>query len=144
MVDFTEVIIPVDGSEGANRAARFGAKLAAATQCPVKLMFVMPASSSILMSMSKLPADEVKRIEHNAAQEAMEKARQVMGEVGTHAEEIVTIGDPAEEIINYVDHHPDTLVIMGRRGLSRMQSLLVGSVSEKVMRHARGAVTLVN
>ncbi len=143
MVDFETVLIPVDGSEGANRAAQFGARLATATQCTVTLMFVMPAQSSMLMNMSKLSDDEIQHIEHSAARAAMDKARQVMGDIGTQAEEVVTMGDPAEEIIHYVHQHPDTLVVMGRRGLSRMQSLLVGSVSEKVVRHAGSAVTLV-
>lgn len=74
----------------------------------------------------------------------MEKARAALRDIGTNAEELVVLGDPAEEIINYVDNHPKALVVMRRRGLSAMKSLLLGSVSEKVMRHARGAVTLVS
>lgn len=54
------------------------------------------------------------------------------------------LGDPANEVIGYVGEHPKALVVMGRRGLSPIQSLLMGSVSEKVARHAQGAVTLVN
>lgn len=144
MVEFDEVIVPVDGSEGSGRAARFAARLAAATQCPLKLMYVLPASSALLMSMAKLSAEEIKQIEHNAAREAIESARTAMGDTGATAEEVVAMGDPAEEIITYVDSHPKSLVVMGRRGLSRIQTLMLGSVSEKVMRHAKGAVTLVH
>lgn len=33
--------------------------------------------------------------------------------------------------------------MMGKRGLSKIQHLLLGSVSDKVVRHAPGVVTVV-
>lgn len=143
MVEFDAVIIPVDGSESADRAAAVGARLAAVIQCPVTLLFVVSAAPATLISMGKLTAEEVKKIEQNAAREALEQARAAMGDAGASAEDQILLGDPAEEIITYLDRHPNALVVMGRRGLSRIQSLVLGSVSDKIVRHAKGAVTLV-
>jgi nucleotide-binding universal stress UspA family protein len=56
---------------------------------------------------------------------------------------MITVGDPAEEILRYVNADPDALVVMGRRGLSPVKTLMLGSVSEKVLRGAGGTVTLV-
>lgn len=53
-------------------------------------------------------------------------------------------GDAATEIINYLDRHPGSLVVMGRRGLSPIRNLMMGSVSDKVMRHGGRAVMVVS
>ena len=42
------------------------------------------------------------------------------------------VGDAAQEILSYVEAHPKTLVVMGRRGVSTIRGLLLGSVSHKV------------
>jgi nucleotide-binding universal stress UspA family protein len=143
MLEFDEIVVPVDGSEGASRAAVFAARLASALRCPIQLLYVFPATPMSMVGFARMSAEEIQRAQHSASREIIDRARQAIGEAGTVGEKLL-LGDPAEEIINYVDQHPRTLVVMGRRGLSPMQSLLVGSVSEKVARHAKGAVTLVN
>ncbi|MEQ8485646.1 MAG: universal stress protein [Pseudomonadales bacterium] len=44
----------------------------------------------------------------------------------------------------YLNKRPGTLAVMGRRGLSPIKSLLLGSVSDKVVRHATNPVLVVN
>jgi nucleotide-binding universal stress UspA family protein len=56
---------------------------------------------------------------------------------------VVRIGDATTEILDYLAENPTTLVIMGRRGLSPIKTLLMGSVSDKVMRHGGNAVMVV-
>lgn len=144
MVEFDEIVVPVDGSEGSGRAASFAARLAAAVKCPIRLTYVFPATPMAMIGFSKMDAEEIKKVQGNAAKDIFETARAAIGSTGATVEELVLIGDPANELINYIDHHPKALVVMGRRGLSPIESLLMGSVSEKVARHAKGAVTLVN
>jgi nucleotide-binding universal stress UspA family protein len=144
MVEFDEIVVPVDGSDGAKRAASFAARLAAVVQCPIRLTYVFPATPMAMVGFSKMDADEVKKVESSAAQEVFDAVRAATGSTGATVEELVLFGDPANELINYIDRHPKALVVMGRRGLSPIKSLLMGSVSEKVARHAKGAVTLVN
>lgn len=40
--------------------------------------------------------------------------------------------------------NPGTHLVMGKRGLSKISRLLLGSVSDKVMRHAPGLITVVS
>lgn len=144
MIEFDEIVVPVDGSDGASRAAVFAARLATALQCPIQLLYVFPATPMSMMGFARMSAEEILRAQQSASREIIDRARQAIGDAAGVVGEKLLLGDPAEEIINYVGQHPKTLVVMGRRGLSPMQSLLVGSVSEKVARHAKGAVTLVN
>jgi nucleotide-binding universal stress UspA family protein len=146
MVEFDQILVPVDGSEGSHRAALFGARLAAALGCALKLAYVVPLTPESVMAMAKLSREEVQEKENLAARAILETAERVLGEAGVdlEPEKLVMIGDAAAEILNFIDKQPTALVVMGRRGLSPIEGLLVGSVSEKVMRHARGAVMLVN
>ncbi len=144
MVEFDQIVVPIDGSDGAGRAASFAARLAASTGCPIRLIYVFPATSMAMVGFSTMSSDEIKHAQSSAARDMFEKARAAVGDTAAEVEELVLLGDPATELIAYVAQHPNTLVVMGRRGLSPMQSLLMGSVSEKVARYAKGAVTLVN
>lgn len=144
MVEFDEIIVPVDGSAGAARAASFAARLAAAIRCPIRLIYVFPATSMAMVGFSTMSAEDIKRTQSSAAKEIFGKARAAVGDAVDEVDELVLLGDPANELLGYVAQHPKTLVVMGRRGLSPIQSLMMGSVSEKLARHAHGAVTLVN
>lgn len=144
MVEFDEIVVPVDGSDGAGRAAAFAARLAAAIRCPIRLLYVFPATPMAIVGFSRMSSEEIKQAQNSAARDIFGKARAAIGGAGAEVDEVVLLGDPANELIGYVGQHPKALVVMGRRGLSPIRSLLMGSVSEKVARYANGAVTLVN
>jgi nucleotide-binding universal stress UspA family protein len=144
MVEFDEIVVPVDGSDGACRAASFAARLAAAIRCPIRLIYVFPATGMAIVGFSTMSAEDIKHAQTSAAKDIFGKARAAIGDAVGEVDELTLLGDPANELIGYVAQHPKTLLVMGRRGLSPIQSLLMGSVSEKLARHAQGAVTLVN
>lgn len=144
MVEFDEILVPVDGSEGATRAAQFGARLAKALNSPLKLAHVAPLTSESVMAMAKMDRKDIEAHERSRGARVIASAREAIADAGVDAQDLVLLGDAAEEILNYIDKHPKTLVVMGRRGLSTLRGLVVGSVSDKVSRHAHGAVTLVN
>jgi nucleotide-binding universal stress UspA family protein len=61
----------------------------------------------------------------------------VSGKPGS-AEEILLKRGPAHEIIEYLEANLSTHMVFGRRGHSAVRCLTLGSVSEKVIRHATG------
>jgi nucleotide-binding universal stress UspA family protein len=52
-------------------------------------------------------------------------------------------GQPAEAILNVATVRRCDLIVMGSRGLGTFQGLLLGSVSDRVVRHAPCAVLVV-
>lgn len=52
-------------------------------------------------------------------------------------------GDYADGILDAIDETGADLIVMGRRGLGRLKSTLLGSVSNKVVQQAGSAVLLV-
>ncbi len=145
MNEFEEVLVPVDGSESAERAAVFGARLAAALECTLTLTHVVALTPESVMALAKMSREEIQDHQQHIAEPLLEKAQAVLADhdIRVTDEPLVLIGDPAEEILNYLDKHPKTLVVMGRRGQSAIRRLAMGGVSDKIMRYAEGPVTLV-
>ncbi len=139
-----EILVPVDGSDNANRAVAFAASMAAALQVPMRLFYVFPAASVEVIGMAGMSRDDIDQAAQAAAQRAFDKTREALGDGAPQdLEEETSIGDPAEEIVRYTEDDPGVMVVMGRRGLSRMKSLVLGSVSDKVSRHAKSPVTII-
>lgn len=139
-----QILVPVDGSENAGRAVRHAAALAHRMELPLRLFYVLPATSSEVTGMSGLSREEVQEKVQAAAGRAFEAARTHLGHVpGLRVEEATAIGDPATEILGRASADPGTHLVMGRRGLSRVETLLLGSVSDKVVREAPVPVTLI-
>ena len=55
----------------------------------------------------------------------------------------ITVGHPAEEICKKVEAGGFDLLVMGSRGLGQIKGYLMGSVSNRVCRHANCPVLIV-
>ena len=77
------------------------------------------------------------------------KLRAKLEEAATKADctpdEYAVVGDasPVEGILSHVQKHGIDLVVMATRGRSGLERLLIGSVTERVVRHAPCAVLTV-
>ena len=138
-----EILVPVDGSENSLRAVRYALGLAAALGARIRLFYVFPVSSVEIIGMAGMSRDDIEHAAQSAAQRVFDKLHDEIGETEIRLDDETSIGDPAEEIIRCTEDDHDLLVVIGRRGLSRIQSMLLGSVSEKVVRHAHSPVTIV-
>jgi nucleotide-binding universal stress UspA family protein len=138
-----EMLVPVDGSENSLRAVRYAMALAVALGARIRLFYVFPVSSVEIIGMAGMSRDDIEHAAQAAAQRVFDKLHAEIGETDVKLDDETSIGDPAEEIIRCTEDDHELLVILGRRGLSRIQSLLLGSVSEKVVRHAHSPVTII-
>jgi nucleotide-binding universal stress UspA family protein len=141
---FKEILVPVDGSENAVRAARFAMEMAEPMGIGVRLFYVFPAASVEVIGMAGMSRADIDQAAQVAAQRAFDETVEALGDsVIENVEQETSVGDPAEEIIRYTEDDHSVLVIIGRRGLSRMKSLMLGSVSDKVIRHAKSPVMVI-
>jgi nucleotide-binding universal stress UspA family protein len=139
-----EILVPVDGSENSIRAARFAMEMATAMSIGVRLFYVFPAASVEIIGMAGMSRADIDQAAQASAQRAFDKTREALGsDLIEKVEEETSIGDPAEEIIRFTEDDHSVLVVLGRRGLSAMKSLMLGSVSDKVIRHAKSPVTVI-
>ena len=55
----------------------------------------------------------------------------------------ICYGDYADEILDLAEVEPPEMIVLGSRGLGRVRGALLGSVSQKVLHHARCPVLIV-
>lgn len=136
------IIVPVDGSDGSARAAAFAGDLAAATKCPVQLLHVFAPTGNEIVGMAQLSKERIQEISQQAGKAAFAKAREAITAEGVKVEEVTVWGEPREEIVAAAEA-ADGLIVIGRRGLGKVKELLLGSVSDAVLRTAKRPVTIV-
>lgn len=137
------LLVPTDGSEGALRAASFAGRLAAATGAKIVLLHVVHAGSTAqTIGLAAQTKQEFQGTIRSMSEATLEKTRAAISEE-IEIEEIGEFGEPAAEIISAARSRGADLVVMGSRGLSPLREMLLGSVSEKVVRRAPCPVTVV-
>jgi nucleotide-binding universal stress UspA family protein len=141
-VTIQKILVPVDGSESAGVAARFATRLAGQLGATVTLIHVFDAPA--LTSLGMVAKGNLDETMQYVASGSFSGARAAIGDTTVPIQERVEIGHPAAQIIDYATRCDADLIVMGKRGLSPMKELLVGSVSERVMRSAPCPVTVVH
>ncbi len=137
-----KILVPVDGSDQSAKAAQWASRLAAKLGASLTLLHVHQVPGSEALGLNSLERSEIDQIEGRIAGPSFDKARALM-DPSVNAETLVGIGEPADEIVALAKKEAATLIVMGSRGQSLARGILLGSVSEKVIRHAHCAVTVV-
>lgn len=140
----SSIVVACDGSDHSIEAARMAAKLAKATGQPLKLLSVFPGSRVERLVIGGITSEKIEEEVKSYGREVFDAAKEAVSGKADPAEEVLLRGDPAKEILEYLESNPGTHLVLGRRGHSMVRSLTLGSISEKVVRHATGPVTVVN
>jgi nucleotide-binding universal stress UspA family protein len=142
-------LVAVDGSEHANAAAAFLAGLPLDPNMTVRLVGVVeppgyPATAPALAIglVSKALAQMMKG-RRTVLDQALAKAATPFANVVQHVERQVLIGHPVDQLVGATAKPGVDLVVLGARGLGAIQRLLLGSVSEGVLRHVDRPVLIV-
>ncbi len=136
-----KILVPVDGSEQAAQAAKWAAARAAESGASVTLLHVHALPSAEAMAMAHLSRERIAEIEEHHAAPSFDSAVAAMG--AEPEARITVVGDPREEIIVQARKGGFDHIVMGSRGLSPLKELLLGSVSEHVIRKCHIPVTVV-
>lgn len=73
----------------------------------------------------------------------LEKARTILGELGTEAAVRELKGDPASQILEAAAEFRPDVIVMGSHGRNAIGRLLLGSVSTQVLHQWPGAVLII-
>ncbi len=144
------ILVAVDGSDHARRAVEFAADLAACFRSGVTVLHVVEDVSGMVPPEFEAYA----RIEHvrvtheqvllDAGQRIVSDAEKTLRDRGVSGvEQVVEIGRPAFGIAEKARELDADMIVMGRRGLGNLASLLQGSVTHKVMQLADTTVVTV-
>lgn len=139
-----KILLAVDGSEHALRAARQVANLGARLSEPLTVLLLnvqAPVASGLVRRfLSQEALDGYYRDEARAALEAGEA---ILAPTGVTAESHVVVGDIAATIAEFAASHNCDQIVMGTRGLGGVKGALLGSVASEVLHLADRPVLLV-
>ena len=138
------ILVATDGSPGANRAIDAAARLAESTRCELIIVTVGGSiTGAELRELASNYGDLSKTLE-TAAEKILGQARKRAHRIGIGNVKLRTgWGDPADSIIETARREKADLIVVGRRGGSRLSALLLGSVSQKVTNLAHCVVMVV-
>lgn len=136
------ILVSHDFSERSLSAVAVAREWARALGSEVHLVHVVePVVYPEFYAVDVMPDEVLHRIEERSV-EAMKAAAAEQLEGVSHSIEVVT-GRAVDSILDVADPEEHDLVIMGTRGLSGLQHLLLGSVAEGVVRRSKIPVLTV-
>lgn len=143
---YKKILVPVDGSEQAAKAALHAAELAGKLEAELTLIHVVPSLPPYVnTSPDRFGNIQQAIIEefHRHGREILEKTREDLAGYNLQLKTAIAMGHPADEILKKVKEDGYDLIVIGSRGLGAVKGYLMGSVSNRVTRHAACPVLIV-
>ncbi len=140
-----KILIPVDGSDSALNAVRYHLQSRAqyrdANAIDLHLLTVQPPlSGGVTMFIS---GDEVKKYHQDEGNKELASARELLDRAGVRHAVHIIVGEPAQVIAQYAKDQGVDQIIMGAHGRGAVASLVIGSVTQKVLHLAEVPVLVV-
>ena len=127
---YDDVLLPVDGSEGAATVSHHAAELAHWADATVHVLFVADTARDSVTVVEGQTVDALVRRGERVVAETAERLRSL----GVDHETDVVQGSPAPTIVDYAERYGHDLVVMPTHGREGVARYLLGSVTEKVVR----------
>lgn len=139
-----KILIPVDGSAGANRAVDNVVGQAALLKVTPEIYLLNVqwklATGNVKMFIGQETINDYYR---EQGMEALSEARSKLDAAGLAYNYHISVGTPAEAIVQYAQEQKIDQIVMGAQGESKLTLILLGSVAAKVAHLAPMPVLLV-
>jgi len=147
-----KILVAVDGSESCSKAAEKAKDFA--MLCKASVTFLTILESSFKFIKSKEEFDELqqqKEVEKQESSKFLDKCSKIyqscesdLKNSGIEVNRVVKEGNyPAKDISDYADENGFDLIVMAAKGESNVKKFLLGSTTEKVVRHSKTSVLVI-
>lgn len=139
-----KILLPMDGSECALRAARHIVSMRDMLRVPIEVHLLnvqLPvASGAVKMFISQQQLNDYYRDEGLAS---LKEARALFEQYGVPCQHHIGVGDLAGTIVEYVREKGCGQIVMGTHGRGKLAGAVLGSVAAKVIHLADVPVLLI-
>ncbi len=142
------ILVPTDFSEEANNAIEAAHSLAADTQSDILLFHVVedPADDAF-KTMGEVSYNSMENVYVlKLIEKAKDKLQSIIDDpkfADINISYKVEIGNSFSSIVEQIAEHKSSLIVMGTKGASGLEELLVGSLTDKVVRYSTVPVITV-
>lgn len=136
------ILVPVDFSERSRAASNYAATLAQDFGGSLVVLHVLDP----LLAAGRLESTRLRQLKTSARKEAEEQLQALSRELvqsGVRTELFIRRGPAPDIIVAFAVAKKADLIIMGSQGRTGLKRLLIGSVAERVVRHASCPVLVV-
>lgn len=142
---YSQIVVPLDGSEESDRALPHAEALAQAFGATLHLVQVVSRAEALDLARgggdsfaaaeySRDMAEEMINAKIKRAEDHLRSAASRLETQGIKAETAVLEGSASENIVDYADDKNADLIVMCTRGQGGIQRLLLGSTTDRVIR----------
>jgi nucleotide-binding universal stress UspA family protein len=145
MPGLDRILVPVDFSRDADRALEYALDMARQRGAHLELLYVVENLTYPDFYYPAPPSREqmTEEISERAGKRLRERLDDLGGEEPATVDVGVEIGDPVEEVVARAGEAGSELIVMGSRGRTGLERILLGSVAEGVIRRAPCPVLVV-
>ncbi|GGL62198.1 universal stress protein [Halocalculus aciditolerans] len=137
---YNRVLVPVDGSDPSNRAVSEALALAGHLGSAVVFLYAVDFDGIPADSYTPTLADRLHGYGAEVVADAAERAKRA----GVTAETAVVEGTPHRVIVDTARDRDADLIVMGTHGRTGLEHVLLGSVTERVVRASAVPVLTVH
>jgi nucleotide-binding universal stress UspA family protein len=143
---YQSILVPIDGSAQSHTALELAANLLDDERSTLHVLNIqeVPLAEDSLGRSAAVPADNAEELVQSSGHDLIEQACQAAQVNHARVKPIVHAGQPAKEVVSEAQRLGVDVIVMGSRGNSNIKSLVIGSVSHRVMHVAPCAVVLVS
>ncbi|TFD99405.1 universal stress protein [Jeotgalibacillus salarius] len=135
-----KLLVATDGSEHAKRALLKAIDIAGKDEeAIIDLMYVVDGETSKADVLHYGDSDTASFKREKKLKESVE----LVEAEGIKANLIIEHGDPEETLIDHANSNDYDLVLVGSRGRNKLQTMVLGSVSHKLVKHIDAPVMVV-
>ena len=140
-----QIVIGYDGSRGARRAVSFVDKLPLAPDSEICIgtMLTPKEAGGFLPAPLRDEIESMMKSERRGAKQGLAEVTQLLQASGRRVITELRDADPAAGLLQLAEERKADLLVVGAQGISEVEQFLLGSVSDKVLRHSPCSVMIV-
>ncbi|HQV71047.1 MAG TPA: universal stress protein [Thermoflexales bacterium] len=140
---FKKILIPLDGSELAEKAISYATDLAKCADAEIELLRVAQLYLPNYYFEAPIDAEDLIQRDRDEATSYITKLADQLKAQGFHVTSSVGQGPVADVIVDYAASTGADLIVMSTHGRAGVQRWLLGSVADRVLHGAKAPVLLV-
>ena len=146
MIPIRRILVPTDFSEPAAAALQYAKTLASEFGSEIHLLHIFPEPYVYPWGTegASLPLAELLTQAEDAAKDRLKQLVPAADPLAARVRTETVLGAPFDRILHYIGEHDIDLVVMGTHGRGMMGHLLLGSVTERVVRKSTVPVLTVH
>lgn len=140
MGKYKKILVAFDGSESSKNALRQAIKLAQAEKSWIKVLAVVPPYEG---DIELVGVSNIREVLKGPAEKLLSEVARMASAEGASIMTGIEQGEPYGQIVDVADAENCDIIVLGKKGVHRIERELMGSVTARVIGHSRRDVLVV-